>query len=235
MNGPLERVRAGEILCGDGGWGTMLMARGLKPGDSPEALNLTNPEALVEVARLYVDAGAELITTNTFGGSSLKLEAYSLDGDTEKINAAAIEALKPVVEGKAYISASIGPCGKLLKPYGDTEPEAMAESFSRQIGAVIEAGTDIVCIETMIDLTEAQLAIKATRSISSAAGDQGDAIDLVRDSDHRHHDLRPDASWLFHDHGRLDREGVRGSRRGRCRRHRFQLRQRHREDDRDSG
>jgi 5-methyltetrahydrofolate--homocysteine methyltransferase len=168
MNGPLERLQAGEILCGDGGWGTQLMARGLKPGDSPEALNTTNPEALVEVAQLYVDAGAELITTNTFGGSSLKLKAYSLDDRTEEINAAAIEVLKPVVAGKAYISASIGPTGKLLKPYGDTDPEEIADSFTRQIGAVIEAGTDIVCIETMIDITEGQLAVKAARSISSA-------------------------------------------------------------------
>jgi 5-methyltetrahydrofolate--homocysteine methyltransferase len=96
MNGPLERIQAGEILCGDGGWGTQLMARGLKPGDSPEALNLSNPEALVEVATLYVEAGAQLITTNTFGGSSLKLKAYDLDGQTEEINAAAITTLKPV-------------------------------------------------------------------------------------------------------------------------------------------
>jgi 5-methyltetrahydrofolate--homocysteine methyltransferase len=167
MNRPLERLRSGEILCGDGAWGTQLMARGLKPGDSPEALNLSNPEALVEVARLYVDAGADLITTNTFGGSSLKLEAYSLDGETERINAAAIEVLKPVVAGKAYISASIGPTGKLLKPYGETEPEQIAESFARQVGAVIEAGTDIVCVETMIDLTEARLAIEAARAVSS--------------------------------------------------------------------
>jgi 5-methyltetrahydrofolate--homocysteine methyltransferase len=167
MNGPLERLRAGEILCGDGGWGTQLMARGLKPGDSPEALNLSDPESLVEVATLYVDAGAELITTNTFGGSSLKLKSYSLDDQTEAINAAAIEALKPVTRGKAYISASIGPTGKLLKPFGDTEPEEIEESFTRQIGAVVGAGADIVCIETMIDLTEAQLALKAARSISS--------------------------------------------------------------------
>jgi 5-methyltetrahydrofolate--homocysteine methyltransferase len=167
MDGPLERLQSGEILCGDGGWGTQLMARGLEPGDSPEALNLSNPEALVEVAELYVDAGAELITTNTFGGSSLKLKDFSLDHQTEEINAAAIEVLKPVVSGRAYISASIGPTGKLLKPYGDTEPEQMAESFGRQVGAVIEAGTDIVCVETMIDLTEALLAIKAARAISS--------------------------------------------------------------------
>ena len=165
--GLLERLRSGEILCGDGAWGTELMARGLRPGDSPEALNLSNPEALAEVARLYVDAGADLITSNTFGGSPLKLEAYSLDGEAEKINAAAIEVLKPVVTGEAYISASIGPPGKLLTPYGDTEPERIAGSFSRQIGAVIEAGADIVCVETMIDLTEAQLAVIAARTISS--------------------------------------------------------------------
>jgi 5-methyltetrahydrofolate--homocysteine methyltransferase len=163
----LERLRAGEILCGDGAWGTELMARGLKPGDSPEALNLSNPEVLEEIARLYVDAGADLITANTFGGSPLKLEAYSLDGEAERINAAAIEILKPVVAGKAYISASIGPSGKLLKPYGDTDPERITESFERQVGAVIEAGADIVCVETMIDLTEAQLAVRAARANSA--------------------------------------------------------------------
>jgi 5-methyltetrahydrofolate--homocysteine methyltransferase len=167
MRGLLDRLNAGDVLVGDGAWGTQLMARGLEPGSSPESLNLSNPGALVEVAELYLDAGADLITTNTFGGSPLKLKAYALDDRTEEINAAAIEALKPVVAGKAYISASIGPTGKLLKPYGDTEPEEISDAFFRQIGAVIEAGADIVCVETMIDLTEGQLAVRAARSISS--------------------------------------------------------------------
>jgi 5-methyltetrahydrofolate--homocysteine methyltransferase len=167
MNGPLERLRAGEILCGDGAWGTLLMERGLEPGDSPEGLNLTEPQILAEIAGLYVDAGADLITTNTFGGSPLKLAAYSLDDRTEEINRTAVEAVKPAVKGKAYVSASIGPTGKLLKPFGDTEPEEMADGFVRQAGAVIEAGTDLVCVETMIDLTEALLAVSAARSISA--------------------------------------------------------------------
>ena len=167
MKPPLERLQAGEILCSDGAWGTQLMARGLKPGDSPEALNLSNPEALVEVATLYVEAGAQLVTTNTFGGSSLKLHSYALDDRTEEINRAAVEALKPVVAGKAYILASVGPTGKLLKPYGDTEPEAMAEAFSRQTRALIEAGADLICVETMIDINEARLAIEAARSHSA--------------------------------------------------------------------
>jgi len=167
MKQPLERLQAGEILCSDGAWGTQLMARGLKPGASPEALNFSNPEALVEVATLYVEAGAQLITTNTFGGSSLKLHSYGLDDRTEEINRAAVEALRPVVADKAYILASVGPTGKLLKPYGDTEPEAIAEAFNRQTGALVEAGADFICVETMIDLTEARLAIEAARSHSA--------------------------------------------------------------------
>jgi len=143
------------------------MARGLKPGDSPEALNLSNPEALVEVATLYVEAGAQLVTTNTFGGSSLKLHSYALDDRTEEINRAAVEALKPVVADKASILASVGPTGKLRKPYGDTEPEAIAEAFGRQTRALIEAGADLICVETMIDINEARLAIEAARSHSA--------------------------------------------------------------------
>ena len=112
------------------------------------------------------EAGAELITTNTFGGSSLKLHSYGLDDRTEEINRAAVEVLKPVVADKAYISASVGPTGKLLRPYGDTEPEAIAEAFSRQMGALVEAGADLICVETMIDLGEARLAIEAARSHS---------------------------------------------------------------------
>jgi len=167
VNPPLERLASGETLCGDGAWGTQLMARGLASGDCPERMNLTNPEVLTEVAGLYLDAGADLITTNTFGGSPLNLGNHGLDTRTEEINRAAVAALEPVTAGRAYISASVGPTGKILEPYGDTAPEVVAEAFSRQIGALIEAGADLVCIETMIDLREAELAVRATRSLST--------------------------------------------------------------------
>ena len=167
MNPPLERLASGETLCGDGAWGTQLMARGLASGDCPERMNLTKPEVLTEVAGLYLDAGADLITTNTFGGSPLNLGNHGLDTRTEEINRAAVAALEPVTAGRAYISASVGPTGKILEPYGDTAPEVVAEAFSRQIGALIEAGADLVCIETMIDLREAELAVRATRSLST--------------------------------------------------------------------
>ena len=83
MKPPLERLAAGEVLCSDGAWGTQLMARGLAPGDCPESMNLTRPEVLAEVAGSYLDAGADLVTTNTFGGSPLNLASHGLYDHTE--------------------------------------------------------------------------------------------------------------------------------------------------------
>jgi len=164
---PQERLAAGEVLCGDGAWGTQLMARGLAPGDCPERLNLTRPEVLAEVAGLYLEAGADLVTTNTFGGSPLNLASHGLDKRTEEINRVAVEALKPVTASRAYISASVGPTAKILEPYGDTAQEDVAEAFSRQTGALIDAGADLICIESMFDLREAELAVRAARAIST--------------------------------------------------------------------
>jgi len=118
------------------------------------------------VATLYVEAGADLITTNTFGGSPLNLGSYGLDDRTEEINHTAVEVIRSVVGDRAYVLASIGPTGKILTPYGDTEPEVVREAFARQIDALVAAGADLLCIETMIDLREAELALEAARSIS---------------------------------------------------------------------
>jgi 5-methyltetrahydrofolate--homocysteine methyltransferase len=166
MEAFLKRVQAGPVLIADGAMGSLLMERGLKPGEPPESFNLTRPEVLREVATLYLEAGAEVIQTNTFGGSALKLAAYGLDDRTEEINRAAVLAVREVVADRAYVSGSCGPSGRMLKPYGDAEPADVRESFRRQIGALVEAGVDVLCIETMIDLAEAQLAIEAARSVS---------------------------------------------------------------------
>ena len=157
----------GETLCGDGAWGTQLMARGLSPGGCPESMTLDKPGVLAEIAALYVDAGADLVTTNTFGASPLKLASHGLDDRTEEINRRAVEVLAPVTEGRAFISASVGPTGKILEPYGDAPLEVIAEAFKRQIGALIDAGADIVCIETMIDVREAELAVRTARSLKT--------------------------------------------------------------------
>jgi 5-methyltetrahydrofolate--homocysteine methyltransferase len=161
MNKFLERLRAGEILVADGAMGTMLFERGLRSGSCPEAMNLSRPDVLEDIARLYLDAGADIIQTNTFGGSPLKLASYSLADAAPRINRNAVSAVKKIVSGRAYVSGSCGPCGKILKPYGDTDPELVYESFEIQMQVFAESGCDVICIETMMDLREMLLALNA--------------------------------------------------------------------------
>ena len=164
----LERIRRGEVLTADGAMGSLLMSRAgdLIRGRCPEYINLSRTDILEEVASLYLNAGADIVQTNTFGGSPLKLSDYSLDERTEEINTAAVKAVRNAVEDRAYVSASCGPTGKMLKPYGQLEQDEMAENFERQLKAVIGAGADIVCVETMTDLQEAVLAVRAAKSVN---------------------------------------------------------------------
>ena len=159
-----ERIRGGATLVGDGAMGTMLFERGLQPGECPERWNLERPEVLEEIARLYLEAGADIVSTNTFGGSVLKLKQYDLDSRTEEINAAAIGAVRKAIGNRAYLSASCGPSGQMLAPLGDVSPEEMSESFVRQVTAFAHEGVDLICIETMTDLNEATLAVKAAKA-----------------------------------------------------------------------
>jgi len=162
----LDRLQGGRTMIGDGAWGTQLMERGLSAGQCPESFNLETPEALAEIAQQYLDAGAEILTTNTFGGSPLKLRDYGLDSETERVNRLAVEALRAVAGERAYISGSVGPTGKLLEPYGDTSRDEIYAAFERQIDALANAGADLICVETMIDLGEATAAIQAAKNVA---------------------------------------------------------------------
>jgi 5-methyltetrahydrofolate--homocysteine methyltransferase len=168
MPGILERIREGKVFVADGAMGTMLMERGLKSGQCPEALNLSNPEAVAEVSRLYIGAGAEIIQTNTFGASPLKLSLYGLQDWTEKINHRAVEIAKKIARSHAYVAASCGPSGRLLKPYGDLDPETLRLSCERQVRSLIDAGADAISVETMSDINEALAWVNAVRKISPA-------------------------------------------------------------------
>lgn len=161
----LERLAKGEVLVCDGAMGTMLIERGLKLGECPERWNLDRPEALSEIARLYAEAGADIVETNTFGGSPLKLAQYGLDDRTEEVNARAVRVARSGVGRNTLVAASIGPSGRLLKPHGDTDQNEISASFQRQLRAVLNEGVDAVVIETMTDLTEATLAIQAAKSL----------------------------------------------------------------------
>jgi len=163
-----ERLKQPKALVADGAMGTMLFQRGLKQGECPEKFNLERPDVLEEIAREYLDAGADVVQTNTFGASPLKLAPSGLDGKTEEINAGAVRAVRRAVSGRAYISASCGPSGRLLEPYGDIGADIMSESYARQAKVLIGEGVDAVCVETMTDLNEALIAVHAVRSVSSA-------------------------------------------------------------------
>jgi 5-methyltetrahydrofolate--homocysteine methyltransferase len=164
MAGFLERLKAGEVLVGDGAWGTQLMARGLPADRPPEWFALERPEVIEEVARLYVEAGADLVTTDSFGGSRFRLKLHGLDGEVERVNRRAVEAVKRAVAGRALVSASVGPTGQLLEPFGDTSPDAVEAAFAEQVAVLAAAGADLVCVETMSDLVEATRAIRAAKT-----------------------------------------------------------------------
>ena len=163
-----ERLRAGEILIADGAMGTMLFRHGLAPGACPEALNLTQPELLVAIARSYLEAGADLIQTNTFGASPLKLAAYGLAARADEINRRAVAAVRAAAGDRAHVAASVGPSGRILKPYGDADPDVVQLSFRQQIGHLVAAGADAIVIETMTDLREATLAVEAAKDVAPA-------------------------------------------------------------------
>lgn len=169
MESLLARVRRGEVIVGDGAWGTMFLDRGLPPGRAPESWTLERPGEIARLAREYFDAGARVITTNTFGGSPARLRQHGLADRLEDVNRTAVELVRDAVSDNAYVSASVGPTGLLLKPLGDADPAEIGEGFERQIQVLASAGADVICIETMTDLVEAGLAVAAARRVAPSA------------------------------------------------------------------
>ncbi len=161
-----ERLVSGDPIVADGAMGTMLFERGLKPGEPPESVTLSRPEVLEEIAQLYLDAGAEIIETNTFGASPLKLALSGLAAEAEALNREAVLAARGVVAGRAYVVGSCGPSGALLKPYGETGLDELYASYRHQMECLVAADVDCVFVETMTDLEEARLAVLAAKDVS---------------------------------------------------------------------
>jgi 5-methyltetrahydrofolate--homocysteine methyltransferase len=156
-----ELVGNGPTIT-DGAWGTELQARGLGIGEFPDVWNLTHPDRVAEVARAYAAAGSQIILTNTFGANRIRLGAYELSGRAAEINRAAVEISRQAVNGRACVFASIGPSGKLLVNEEVTADE-LRRAFSDQASTLAAAGADALVVETMSDLTEAQLAVAGAR------------------------------------------------------------------------
>ena len=146
-------------ILGDGAMGTLLMAGG---GSwlAPEQLNLDSPERVVAAHAAYIAAGAELVETNSFGGSPAKLEMVGLGDRAREVNSLAARLARQAAGTAALVAGSIGPTGRLLEPLGDL-PEADAEAgFALQAAALLAGGADLIVIETMTDLAEAAAAVR---------------------------------------------------------------------------
>lgn len=157
-------------VLADGAMGTRLFASGLEHGDAPERWTLEHPQKVSAIHQAYLEAGAQLMLTNTFGGNRFRLALHGLDGQVSELNLAAASLLREVTRasGKnALVAGDIGPTGGVLLPYGEMEYEAAVEAFAEQAAALVNGGVDLVWIETMADLEEVRAAVEGVRQASA--------------------------------------------------------------------
>jgi len=176
----ISRFLPGPVIT-DGAWGTQLQAQGLRPGECPDAWNLSHPDRVESVARAYVAAGSQIILTNTFGASRLQLANHGLADQVAAINRAGVEISRRAAAGRALVFASIGPTGKMLVTEETTEDELRAV-FEEQAAALAGAGADALLLETFADLDEARIGIIAAKKtglpvVASFVFDSGPNLD----------------------------------------------------------
>ena len=164
MDATLRQIlQTGQVLIADGATGTMLMAAGLPPGAAPELWNIERPDQILALHRAYLEAGSQIILTNSFGGSRIKLEKFGLGERSVELNLAAASLAREACQGRAYVAGDIGPTGELMKPMGPLTYEAAVQAFSEQAAALAQGGVDAIWVETMTDLSEAKAAVVGAR------------------------------------------------------------------------
>ncbi len=151
-----------KVFISDGAWGTFLQMKGLQPGECPELWNITHRKDVLDIARSYVDAGADMIETNSFGCSRFKLEKFGLDDRVAELNREAAAISREAAGTDKWVLGSIGPSGKLLLLDEVTQVE-LYEAFKEQAIALEAGGADAIVVETMTDLEEAVIAVKAAK------------------------------------------------------------------------
>jgi 5-methyltetrahydrofolate--homocysteine methyltransferase len=158
-----EILKSHLILIADGATGTQLQLAGLPGGIAPESWNLDNPTAIIALHKSYRDAGSDIVLTNTFGGSRIKLARNNLADKVIEINTAAAQLARTVMGEPGLVFGDIGPTGELLEPLGTLTYEQAVTAFAEQAGALAEGGADAIIIETMSDLNEAKAAVEGAK------------------------------------------------------------------------
>jgi homocysteine S-methyltransferase len=167
----LLEILSQKTLLADGAMGTMLHARGMSFASCFDELNLTNPAAVADIHREYIEAGAQLIITNTFGANRFKLSKHGLQDKIAEINRAGVELARRAVAASfkesVLVAGDVGPLGVRIAPYGRIKTEEARAAFTEQIQALADAGADLIVIETMSDLYEIQEAIHAAKVVGA--------------------------------------------------------------------
>ncbi len=159
----LHELSRRPLVC-DGAMGTQLMARGLASGACGMTWNLDRPGDVGGIHLAYRNAGCELITTNSFGGSRFALEAHGLAGRVAELNRAAARVARAAAGDSGWVLGDVGPFGDFLEPVGDVTADDLREAFQAQIAALLEGGADAILVETMSDPTEAVVGVEAAKA-----------------------------------------------------------------------
>ncbi len=167
MKKDFRKAISEEVLLADGAIGTLLTSRGATPEQARSPLNLSDPESVREVHEDYLDAGARILTTNTWDANRVKLTAHEWADSLEKINREGVRLAREAAAGElAFVAGSIGPLGALVKPYGSLQLTQVREIFEEQARLLLESGVDLVLLETFGSLLEAAEAVRAVRGLS---------------------------------------------------------------------
>lgn len=162
MHSIIEILKSKKILISDGAWGTLLQERGLQPGECPELWNITHRNDVLNIAKGYINAGADVILTNSFGGNPIKLKHYGLAERAFEINKAAGEISREAAGDNHIVLGSIGPTGVIIM-MGEVSEQEIYDGFYLQAEALKKGGADAICIETMSAIDEATIAIHAAK------------------------------------------------------------------------
>src|SRR5579884_2547690 len=170
MNHPFRsRLASGRPIVADGAMGTQIYGRGIAYDECFDWQSIERPELIEAIHREYIQAGAEIIETNTFGANRFRLAAHGLDdrvGDINRKAARLARGAREICGESVFVAGSVGPTARTLLPYGNAEPSDVREAFEEQIAALLEGGVDLLVLETFSDLDEIELAIEAARSVA---------------------------------------------------------------------
>lgn len=166
MSASLFDLGRDRTVLFDGAMGTELMARGLAKGGVPELWNVERPEAVAQIHAAYFAAGADVVSTNSFGGTPVRLAAHGLEARAYELNLAAARLARGAAPAGRFVAGSLGPAGKFLKPQGPLTVEELTAAYAEQARGLADGGVDVFLIETQYDLREALAALRGVRSVS---------------------------------------------------------------------